>query len=118
MAAQLQSRVILKISLIPGILILIRRERISDQIRAHFQGLLPFGFRIVVDTLVLPAISQVALKGIKNNQSAFVEKPKALGGFAVVFVNFGQAFCKFKFLVIDRMIKRQFYQFQFGKDLS
>ena len=59
-----------------------------NQIGAHFQCLLAFGFRIAVNSLVFPTIAQIAFVGIEEYQSTFIKYSEALSWFAIVLVNF------------------------------
>ena len=70
-----------------------------------------------MDFRVFPAIAEVGFIGIKTNQAAFIDQPETLWRLAVVFVYFWQSVRELKFLMINRMIKRQFNQVEFGKSV-
>jgi hypothetical protein len=77
-----------------------------QNIGSHLQCFLPDGFRIIVDALIFPAISQISFKRIEANQSALINDPKSLRRFAIVFMDFRETLIEVIFLVVNGVIKR------------
>ena len=89
---------------------LIRREAVGDNIGAHLQCLQSFVLRIIVNALVFPSVSKVALIRVEQYQPAFVDKAKPLGGLAVMLMHFRWAARKVIHYMINWVRIRDFDQ--------
>jgi len=68
-----------------------------------------------MDIGVLPAIAEVALIGIKDNQSSFVKNPEALRWFAVVLVDFRQTVREIVKTMEYLVVEREFHELFIGE---
>ena len=86
-----------------------------DNIGAHLEGSGSLFLRVAMHIRVLPAITQIALIGIKTDQSPLVKQTKSLWRLPVMFVNLGQSLGEIKFGVKDGVIEREFDEIQLWK---
>jgi hypothetical protein len=89
---------------------------VLQDVGPHLERLLPGKIRIAMHGRIFPPVAQITFMGVKNNQPSLINQPESLGGFAVVFMDFRQPVWKVKFLMIYRMVKGKFQQFEFRKD--
>ena len=92
-------------------------KHVPQDVRSHFQGFLSRLLRVVMYTLVFPAVAKVTFVGENAYDSSFVNQSEELGRFVVVLMNLRQTVRESIGLLENLMRIRQFHEIQLGKHL-
>jgi len=71
--------------------------------------------RVAVYVEVFPAVAKIGIEAVKAYEAAFVNEPVAFGWPSVMLMYFREAVREIEFLVIDGVIKGQFYEVELRK---
>ena len=83
-------------------------QRPDNNVGSHAQCRLTGYLRVIVDMCILPAISQIGLIRIEDDDAVAIEQSKCLWPLAIMFVNFRQSLREFEMTTEKAVIGGQF----------